>query len=208
MHRLWTRIDHFAPRNARPMAAAGVTLVLALGLALTMAPPWRADAGAEADGINGEALHQALSRHPLHTLDRRSLDLRSLRGEVVVLNFWASWCGPCRHELPALNALHAEIAPRGGQVIAVSIDEDPANVATFARVHALTLPIVPDGPSGLAHELDLQHLPMTLVLDRDGAVALTVDGGDDRALARIGAKARELLGRPAPQASLSTGGTR
>jgi thiol-disulfide isomerase/thioredoxin len=199
------RFVNDAPRSPRPMVAAAAALVIALGLGLMMAWPWRADARPAAGGPSREALQQALSRHPLRTLDQRSLDLK---GEVVVLNFWASWCAPCRKELPALNALHAEIAPRGGRVVAVSVDEELANVERFAKVHALSLPIVADGPAGLARELDLPHVPMTLVLDRDGAVALAVSGSDAATIARIGAKARELLARPTADASLSTGGTR
>jgi thiol-disulfide isomerase/thioredoxin len=204
----WTRpIHHFAPRNVRPMALALAALLVAIGMGLMMAHPWTAEARGANGDMDGEALQKALGRHALRTLDRKSLDVRALRGGVVVLNFWASWCRPCRRELPALDALNAEIAPRGGRVIAVSIDEDPANVSQFAKVHGLTLPIVADGPSGLARELDLQHVPMTVVLDRDGAVALTVSGGDDQAIQRIGAKARELIAR-STQASLSTGGSR
>jgi thiol-disulfide isomerase/thioredoxin len=202
------RFVNEAPRNPRPMVAAAAALVIALGLALMMAWPWDANAATAERGPSREALQQALARHPLHTLDKRTLDAGTLRGEVVVLNFWASWCTPCRRELPALNALHAELAPRGGQVVAVSVDEELANVQRFAKVHALSLPIVADGPDGLAHELDLQHVPMTLVLDRDGAVALVVTGAGDEAIARIGAKARELLSRPTADASLSTGGSR
>ena len=138
---------------------------------------------------------RVLGQHVFKTLDGESLTLASLQGQVVVLNFWASWCAPCRKELPALDALQASIAGQGGRVVAISIDNDLPNVTRFRKTHALKLPIVHDGPDGLARELDLQYIPFTLVLDREGAVALVSTGTDDRAVAQIGAVTRQLLAK-------------
>jgi cytochrome c biogenesis protein CcmG, thiol:disulfide interchange protein DsbE len=151
-------------------------------------------------GMDPERIRQALKAHTLRTVEGRTLALNSLRGEVVVVNFWASWCTPCRKELPRLDALHRSIAGRGGRVLAVSIDQEARNVGRFTKTHRLSLPVYHDGPDGLARTLDLPHIPFTIVLDRDGSVALTTAGADDAALEAIAATTRRLMAA-APAAS-------
>ena len=156
-------------------------------------------------GPDAAQIRRALGDHTLRGLDGRTLRLGSLQGEVVVVNFWASWCGPCRKELPSLDRLHASIAPRGGRVVAVSIDHEERNVRRFIRAHRLSLPVYHDGPDGLARKLDLPHVPFTVVLDRDGGVALTTGGADERALEAIAATTRRLLAA-APSATPTIAG--
>src|SRR5205085_4051736 len=74
-------------------------------------------------GVRPETVRRALRECVLHTLDGKPFTLGSLRGEVVVVNFWASWCPPCRKELPALQALHTRLGGQG-RVVAISIDQD------------------------------------------------------------------------------------
>jgi peroxiredoxin len=155
--------------------------------------------------VSPERARGLLAQHSMRTLDGRPVSLASLRGEVVVVNFWASWCGPCRKELPRLDALHRELASRGGTVLAVSIDEEERNARRFAQKHHLSLPIVHDGPDGLARALDLQHVPLTLVLDRSGAVAFTTSGSDDAALVALGAATRRLIAGDPPVSTTTEG---
>jgi len=165
------------------------------------------EAGIEGMGASAETFRGAIARHPLHTLDGRSFTLASLRGQVVVVNFWASWCPPCRRELPGLAALHREIEKGGGQVIAISIDQDVRNVERFAKTRGLDLPIAQDGPEGLVRELDLGHIPFTMVLDRQGVIAATASGGDAAALERISSTARRLLAQTPAVSQAVPGGT-
>jgi len=144
-------------------------------------------------GARPEVFQRALREHVLHTLDGKSLTLASLRGEVVVVNFWASWCPPCRKELPALAALNDRLAGHG-RVIAVSIDRDLRNVERFAKANHLSMTVAHDGPDGLARQLDLKSVPLTLVLGRDGEVALTAMGTSD--LGRVEDTARRLVAQP------------
>jgi thiol-disulfide isomerase/thioredoxin len=159
---------------------------------LASAAPARA---ARVDGVGADAgqVRTILRHRALHTLDGRDVSLATLSGEVVVLNFWASWCAPCRNELPRLDALNAEISKQGGRVIAVSIDIERRNVERFARRLALRLPVVHDGPDGLARELDLRHVPFTVVLDRNGEVAFTTSRSDQAGLDALVASARQLV---------------
>ena len=142
----------------------------------------------------------------LHGLNGGTLSLASLKGQVVVLNFWASWCGLCRKELPRLAVLDAELAKLGGRVVAVSIDNDARNAAEFAQRHAAGMTLYQDGPDGLVRVLDVPALPYTLVLDRDGNVVWSGGGADETTLATIGSTARRL-GATRAVATESTEGT-
>jgi len=192
-----------ARRGVRSAALAAAVA----GVALVASPLARAG-GTHGLGAGTEAVRAALEHHTLTTLDGQSLTLGSLDGEVVVVNFWATWCRPCRRELPELDALHAEIARRGGRVVAVSIDQEPRNVRRFCKAHALKLPVAHDGPEGLARELDLQHVPFTMILDRAGAVAFTTSRSEADALAEIGAVARRLLAQTPVLSGPTDGGIR
>lgn len=200
-------MSHGTSRSRRePLRLAALLGAIAIGLTLAGVVPARAER-LEGIGVSAARAHDALRQHPLRTRDGATVSLADLKGEVVILNFWASWCSPCRRELPRLDALHAEIAKRGGQVLAISIDNESRNVDRFAKVHALKLPIVHDGPDGLARALDVRHVPFTLVLDRNGDIAYTTSRSDDAGLNALAATARQLLAER-PMAARVTEGVR
>jgi thiol-disulfide isomerase/thioredoxin len=98
------------------------------------------------------------------------VDLAALRGQVVVLNFWASWCGPCLAELPELQRTHDAYRDRGVTVVAVNLREDPAIVRAFVAGQALRMPIALD-PDGLAADRYLvKNLPVSFLIDRAGVI--------------------------------------
>jgi thiol-disulfide isomerase/thioredoxin len=177
-----------------PRSGARVGLAAMLAAVLALASP-AGGATSEVLGSGNEAAARALGDHAMRTLDGTAFHLASLRGQVVVVNFWASWCAPCRKELPRLDALNAELAKSGGRVVAVSIDADAGNARRFVTAHDLTMPVAQDGPDGLARILDLRHVPCTIVLDRDGSIACAVGGGDEAALDQVTHMARRLSGR-------------
>jgi thiol-disulfide isomerase/thioredoxin len=190
------RIDDMNPKTqlARRAAMGLVALTCAALVGITLA--WAAPAHAgRIDGVGapGAEVSGILRHHPLRALDGSTVSLDDLRGDVVVINFWASWCAPCRRELPRLDALNNEIGRHGGRVVAVSIDEDRRNVESFVRRHGLHLPVVHDGPDGLATELDLRNVPLTLVLGRNGEVRFASVRSDDSALRELVTTTRELL---------------
>jgi peroxiredoxin len=191
-------------RHSRWEARRAPRGLAALALAAALIAPAMAGAGSDGIGASEAAVRHALEGHTLHTLDGRSFTLGSLQGDVVVVNFWATWCRPCQRELPALAALNADLAARGGKVLAISIDRDARNVQRFVREHRLTLPVAQDGPDGLARELDLRYVPLTMVLDRRGAVAFVAAGAAPDGLERAGARARELTASSPRQAEGST----
>ena len=95
--------------------------------------------------------------------------LSSFRGHVVVMNLWATWCAPCLAELPALDRLHRALSRAGLVVLAVSVDEGAADVATFMKERGLTLEVLRD-PAGraVARALHVDAYPTTFVIDATG----------------------------------------
>ena len=192
MNRTHTDVSTRAPRARRPLRPmVGAALAAALGLATAALAVAAGPAGLGASPAEAE---RALREHTLRTLDGKTLTLGSYHGDVVVVNFWASWCPPCRRELPRLGSLQTQLT--GARVVAVSIDQDAENARRFCRAHGVKLAVAHDGPDGLARALDLPHVPFTLVLDRAGRVAYATGGSDERAVANVASAARRLLAQP------------
>ena len=129
-----------------------------------------------------------LASHELATFDGGKTKLSSLRGEVVVVNFWATWCAPCRKELEVMDGWNREWKNRGARVVAVSIDRDARKARRFAEDMALSMTVVHDGPDGLARSLDLPSVPCTYLLDRGGNVVTIVTSSNASELAVLKAK--------------------
>lgn len=99
-----------------------------------------------------------------------ALDLERLRGKVVVIDFWASWCEPCRHSFPWLNAMQTKYADRGLVIIGVNVDRDRADAERFLREIPATFRIVYDPAGALASHYDVPGMPSSYVLDAKGDV--------------------------------------
>jgi thiol-disulfide isomerase/thioredoxin len=94
------------------------------------------------------------------------------RGQVVVINFWATWCMPCRHEIPALNALHA----RGVRIVGLAVDPLPlGTVGAQARGLGIRYPVGKAAP-GVAERLEIRMVPSTYVVGRNGTLTLASSG--------------------------------
>jgi cytochrome c biogenesis protein CcmG/thiol:disulfide interchange protein DsbE len=102
--------------------------------------------------------------------------LSSYRGKVVVLNFWASWCGPCRGEAPVLERWHRKLNAQGGTVVGVDVLDVSGDAQKFIREFGLTYPQLRDGDGSHLKRFDVVGYPETVVLDRRGHIAATVRG--------------------------------
>jgi thiol-disulfide isomerase/thioredoxin len=163
-------------------------------------------AAASAIGMPEARAAQVLRAHALKDLHGRSLSLVEPRGQVVVINMWASWCAPCRRELPRLAMLDAEISNQGGRVVAISIDQDRRNVERFLHSYGLQLTVAIDGPDGLARELDLRGVPCSIVLGRSGEVVYMTTRSDEAGLdALVAATRHALTDKPVAAASRAEG---
>ena len=105
-------------------------------------------------------------------LDGRPVTLAALHGKVVVLNEWATWCGPCLRELPQLQALHTQYADKGLVLVGVSIDAagSGGDVREFAQSHGMTYPLWLDPDKQLELKFLTSGVPQTFVIDRDGFI--------------------------------------
>lgn len=112
-------------------------------------------------------------------LDGHTVRLSDFRGEVVLLNFWATWCPPCVDEMPSLEKLQKALGDKGLRVLAVSVDERIEDVERFREDLQLTLPILHDPGAQVAHSFATFKFPETYILDRDGVLVSKVIGPRD-----------------------------
>lgn len=98
------------------------------------------------------------------------LDLASLRGRVVYVDFWASWCGPCRESFPWMNQLLAAHEKDGLVILAVNVDQEPAKAQAFLKQFPAKFRVVPDPQGKLAEFYQLRGMPSSFIVDRSGKV--------------------------------------
>lgn len=106
----------------------------------------------------------------LKSLTGKNLKLSEMTGNVVLINFWASWCGPCREEMPLLNDLHKKYEPLGFTVLGVNVEEDTGNARGFLKNFPVDFPILLDTKNQVSKKYNVIAMPTTVVLDRDGNV--------------------------------------
>lgn len=122
-----------------------------------------------------------------------TLDLERLRGKVVLLDFWASWCEPCRHSFPWLNAMQAKYAERGLVIIAVNVDRERAAAERFLRETPATFRIVYDPAGALAARYEVPGMPSSYVIDAKGDIVGTHIGFRNALRAEREAELQKLL---------------
>jgi thiol-disulfide isomerase/thioredoxin len=121
------------------------------------------------------------------------LDLDSLRGKVVLLDFWASWCEPCRHSFPWLNAMQAKYADRGLVIIGVNVDREHADAERFLREVPAAFRIVYDPAGALASRYDVPGMPSSYVIGPNGDIVGRHIGFRNAARAEREAELQKLL---------------
>lgn len=165
-----------APATAAALCA--VALLLAVG-------SW-SSAGAESAARPAAKPAPALSGK---ALDGKAFDLAAAKGKVVLVDFWATWCEPCKVSLPRYVALQQKYAARGLEIVAVSVDEDAANLRRFVQEKGVRLTVLHDAGGKLAERWQPPKMPTAWLIGRDGAIRWVhggfVDGDEKKVEAEI-----------------------
>jgi cytochrome c biogenesis protein CcmG/thiol:disulfide interchange protein DsbE len=153
-----------------PLAAglAGAALIGLLVYGIATRSPSRTLDDAIASGLHPHAPASTQALPLLGAPGRRSLS--SYAGHVVVLNFWASWCEPCREEAPRLERLQRELSRHGATVLGVTYKDAASDSESFIRHYRLTYPSLRDSSGEFAHAFGTDALPESFILDRAGHV--------------------------------------
>ncbi len=125
--------------------------------------------------------------------DHGKVDLATLKGRVVYLDFWASWCGPCRKSFPWMSDLQARYASQGLSVVAVNLDEDHAQVAKFLAAYPPGFTVAYDPKGTSAERYDVQGMPSSYLIDRSGRILAHHIGFREQDAAAREAEVRKLL---------------
>ena len=143
--------------------------MISSGLPLESGPPEGAAPQPERPPQGG-LLGQPAGDFALNDLSRRSYRLGSLRGKVVMLNFWATWCGVCRRGMPQLEALNRDLSRRGLVLLGVN-GESEQQSRKFVRDNGYTFPTLVDGGNKVARQFQVSAIPTAVVIDREGRIA-------------------------------------
>jgi thiol-disulfide isomerase/thioredoxin len=112
----------------------------------------------------------------LPLLDGRTCNTKDLRGKVLFLNFWATWCGPCRAEMPSMETLYQRFKSQGLEFLAVNLQESPRTVGAFMDKLGLSFPAALDQQGSTGAAYGVMAIPTTYIVDREGRIIARVRG--------------------------------
>ena len=156
-----------------------VLAALLLSVTLTACGGTReaADAGLSEDGSAGAAAEEPMApEFTLLSLAGEQVSVADLAGDVVVIDFWATWCGPCRYQAAILHALHEEFGDQDVRFLAISLGEPEEIVRSFVDDNPFPYPVLIDPDDLLSIELGVYVLPTVMILDREGRVSFFQPG--------------------------------
>ena len=169
-------------RTSRRSSKSFVTRIFAiLSVFLVASTAYALNAGARAPEIG------------LNDLNGHRVDLASMRGHVVVVDFWASWCAPCADEMPVLERLYNSLHGQGLDIVGVSQDTSAGNITSFLRRVHVSFPIVHDGGHAVAGRYSPGTMPTSFIIDRHGVVRFVHTGYRASDAARIEQEIRTLV---------------
>jgi thiol-disulfide isomerase/thioredoxin len=128
----------------------------------------------------------------LNTLDNQEITLSKLKGKVVLLDFWATWCGPCRESIPHLIHLYKTYRESGFEIIGISLDKgDPQVVRNFAKSLEIPYPIV-IGPEKVMRDYKVTKIPTSFLIDKEGKIRESMIGFNSAIAQQMTAKLSDL----------------
>ena len=161
-----------------------VSVIFALCAAFLMLAPMQAEAQVSAEAASAlRAANISVSAQrtdprdfTLPFLSGGSAALSAYRGKVVILNFWATWCPPCRAEMPSMETLYQRFKDQGLEILAVDSGEEILTVRQFIRRNGYTFPVMLDRDSRVSDTYGIQAIPTTYILDREGKIIGSIVG--------------------------------
>jgi peroxiredoxin len=118
------------------------------------------------------------SEFTLASYDGKKVSLSSYKGSLVFLSFWATWCGPCKQELPSVEALYEKLKDKGFTVLAVDLMEDTGVVGSFIKANGMTFPVLLDSDGKVGGMYDAGSIPTNYLIDRKGNILARIVGYD------------------------------
>jgi peroxiredoxin len=167
------------------MSATSASKIAAIAFATLLAAP-----------VSQAAMPSTGSVAPEFTLKSNSgknLKLSEYRGQVVMINFWASWCAPCRQEMPLLNRIYQQYHKTGFVLFGVNIDDNPETARALAQQLGVSFPVLFDADKQVSKRYDVDAMPSTLLIDRNGKVRYIHRGYRPGYEAKYESQVRELL---------------
>jgi len=173
-----------------------VLAVIALAWGFTILPgqpSWAKDPLFQATGVVHPTQETLAPEFSLPTPEGTSITLAQFRGQVVFLNFWATWCPPCRVEMPSMETVYKGFQDQGLAMLAIDIGESPKQVARFMKKLRLSFPALLDVDSRVSNRYSVRGLPTTILIDRRGRMVGAAVGARDWASPEAKALIRSLL---------------
>lgn len=168
-------------KNVAVLGFAVVVIAAMLFIGSNIARKRQAEAARSGSLVAGQIVGKPAPDFTLKTLDGKTLTLSDLRGKTVVLNFWATWCPPCKVELPWFVDLQKQYGPQGLQIVGISEDEGGKDkVVQFVKEMGVNYTIAVDDSSVSPKYGDVEDLPTTFYIDRNGKIVAFAMGLLDR----------------------------
>ncbi|MFO7286610.1 MAG: TlpA family protein disulfide reductase [Gammaproteobacteria bacterium] len=144
--------------------------------------------GAHADDVSGPA-----PNFTLKSRDGGTVSLEDFAGDVVLINFWATWCGPCRKEMPHLEALHQRYKNLGFTLLGINVEDDTRGVEKFLKETPVSFPVLLDPANEVSGLYRVVAMPTTVIIDRNGQMRYIHHGYQSGYEHQYQAQIRELL---------------
>lgn len=145
-------------------------LIISMFLLIGMGPSLPGNAAGTSPLNSNNSINSKAPDFTLKDLNGKTVSLSALRGKVVILNFWATWCPPCRAEMPSLNRLYHMFKPRGLEVVAVSTDRSINDIKDFLENHRVDFPILIDSDRSASKQYRVFSMPTTFLINKNGVI--------------------------------------